>query len=291
LDRKKGFAALGLPLLALLLLTGCSQQPEITVGSKNFAEQLILGELVSQHLENTLHVHVRRKLDLGGTLLAHKALQAGEIDLYPEYTGTALTAILKQPPDSDPAAVLRKVREAYKPWNLEWSDPIGFNNTFAMVIRKEDADARNAHTITEAANFAKGWKLGVGYEFVTRPDGLPGLIGTYRLNVKGSVKTMDLGLLYQALEQGQVDMVAGNSTDGQLAAKPFVVLNDDRHYFPPYEAAWVVRTPAYQKFPGLREALAKLHLTTDQIRELNHELDSKHTPVREIARKFLAEHQ
>ena len=283
MDRKKGFTA-----LTLLLLTGCSQQPEINVGSKNFAEQLILGELVSQHLENTLHVHVRRKLDLGGTLLAHKALQAGEIDLYPEYTGTALTAILKQPPDSDPASVLRKVREGYKPWNLEWSDPIGFNNTFAMVVRKEDADARNAHTITEAATFAKGWRLGVGYEFVTRPDGLPGLIGTYRLNIKGSVKTMDLGLLYQALEQGQVDMVAGNGTDGQLSAKPFVVLADDRNYFPPYEAAWVVRAAAYQKFPGLREALAKLHLTTDQIRELNHELDSKHTPVREIARKFLA---
>ena len=284
MDRKKGFTA-----LTLLLLTGCSQQPEIIVGSKNFAEQLILGELVSQHLENTLHVHVRRKLDLGGTLLAHKALQAGEIDLYPEYTGTALTAILKQPPDSDPASVLRKVREGYKPWNLEWSDPIGFNNTFAMVVRKEDADARNAHTITEAATFAKGWRLGVGYEFVTRPDGLPGLIGTYRLNIKGSVKTMDLGLLYQALEQGQVDMVAGNSTDGQLAAKPFVTLADDRNYFPPYEAAWVVRAAAYQKFPGLRGALAKLHLTTDQIRELNHELDSKHTPVREIARKFLAD--
>ena len=284
MDRKKGFTA-----LTLLLLTGCSQQPEIIVGSKNFAEQLILGELVSQHLENTLHVHVRRKLDLGGTLLAHKALQAGEIDLYPEYTGTALTAILKQPPDSDPASVLRKVREGYKPWNLEWSDPIGFNNTFAMVVRKEDADARQAHTITEAATFAKGWRLGVGYEFVTRPDGLPGLIGTYRLNIKGSVKTMDLGLLYQALEQGQVDMVAGNSTDGQLAAKPFVTLADDRNYFPPYEAAWVVRATAYQKFPGLREALAKLHLSTDQIRELNHELDSKHTPVREIARKFLAD--
>ena len=283
MDRTKTLTA-----LAVLLLSSCSQKPELIVGSKNFAEQLILGELAAQHLEKTLNIHVRRKLDLGGTLLAQKALEAGEIDLYPEYTGTALTTILKQPPDRDPAEVLKRVRAGYRQWNLEWSDPIGFNNTFAMVIRKADADERNAHSISEAATFAKGWKLGVGYEFVTRPDGLPGLIGTYRLNTKGSVKTMDLGLLYQALEQGQVDMVAGNSTDGQLAAKPFVVLEDDKHYFPPYEAAWVVRDSAYTKMPGLREALAKLHISTEQIREMNAELDSKHTPLREIARNFLS---
>ena len=284
MDRTKSLTA----VVLLLLFTGCSQKPELIVGSKNFAEQLILGEIVSQSLERTLGVRVRRKLDLGGTLLAHKALQAGEIDLYPEYTGTALTAILKQPPERDAALVLQHVREGYKAWNLEWSDPIGFNNTFAMVIRKADADERNAHTITEAAQFQKGWRLGVGYEFVTRPDGLPGLIGTYRLNTKGSVKTMDLGLLYQALEQGQVDMVAGNSTDGQLAAKPFVVLEDDQHYFPPYEGAWVVRSAAYAKIPGLKAALANLHISTDEIRRLNGELDEKHTSVREIARKFLA---
>lgn len=286
MDRTKALTA-----LAVLFLTSCSHQPQLVVGSKNFAEQLILGELVSQHLENTIHLHVVRKLDLGGTLLAHKALQAGEIDLYPEYTGTALTAILKQPPDADPAQVLRKVREGYLPMKLEWTEPLGFNNTFAMVVRKEDSESRNTRTLSEAAAFEKGWKLGVGYEFVTRPDGLPGLIGTYRLNVKGSVKTMDLGLLYQALEQGQVDMVAGNSTDGQLSSKPFTVLEDDRHYFPPYEAAWVVRQDAYQKFPGLHEALAKLHLNTEQMRELNHQLEANHTPVREIAKQFLAQHR
>ncbi len=166
--------------------------------------------------------------------------------------------------------------------------PIGFNNTFAMVIRKEDAEARGTHTISQAAQFEKGWKLGVGYEFVQRPDGLPGLIGTYRLNTKGSVKTMDLGLLYQALEQGQVDMIAANSTDGQLSAKPFVVLEDDQHYFPPYEAAWVVRAAALNRLPGLRGALAQLHITTDQMRAMNAELDQKHTPVKQIAKTFLS---
>ncbi len=287
MDRTKSLTAL---TLASLLLTGCTKQPELVVGSKNFSEQLILGEIAAQHIESTLHIHVRRKLDLGGTLLAHKALQAGEIDLYPEYTGTALTTILKQPPEADPAAVLAKVRAAYKPWNLEWADPLGFNNTFAMVIRREDADARNAHTLTEAAAFPKGWRLGVGYEFVSRPDGLAGLISTYRLNAKGSVKTMDLGLLYQALEQGQVDMVAGNSTDGQLSSKPFVALEDDRHYFPPYEAAFVVRSAAYAKFPALRAALAQIHLSTSQVRQLNHDLESNHTPVRQIAKNFLSHH-
>ncbi len=175
-------------LVAVVLLGSCSHQRKIVVGSKNFSEQLILGEIVAQHLEQALQTHVQRKLDLGGTLLAHQALVKGEIDLYPEYTGTALTTILKQEPDRDPAAVLEKVRSGYKQWNLQWAAPLGFDNTFAMTVRKEDAEERGVHTLTEAAQFAPGWKLGVGYEFLKRPDGLAGLIRTYRLNAKGSVK-------------------------------------------------------------------------------------------------------
>ncbi len=275
--------------VALLVLTGCARGPVIKVGSKNFSEQLILGEIIAQHLEKTLHVHVERKLDLGGTLLAHQSLVNGQIDLYPEYTGTALTTILKQAPDPDAKVVMDRVRAGYRQWNLEWSAPLGFINTFAMVIRKEDADARGVHTLSEAARFEKGWKLAVGYEFVKRPDGLQGLIGTYRINAKGSVKTMDLGLLYQALEQHQADMVAGNSTDGLLSVKPFTVLEDDRHYFPPYEAAIVTRAAAFTQFPGLREALAKLdgRISTDAMRKMNQELDGQHRPVKEIAAEFL----
>jgi osmoprotectant transport system substrate-binding protein len=214
---------------------------------------------------------------------------SGQIDLYPEYTGTGLTTVLKRPSEADAKAVLDRVRAGYKHWNLEWSPPLGFINTFAMVVRKEEADARAVVRLSEAAEYAPGWKLGVGYEFVKRPDGLSGLIGTYRLNIKGSVKTMDLGLLYQALEQRQVDMVAGNSTDGLLSVKPFTVLDDDRHFFPPYEAAIVTRGDAFAKFPGLREALAALsgRITTDAMRKMNYELDGKHRPVREIARAFL----
>lgn len=278
-------------LVAVVLLGSCSHQRKIVVGSKNFSEQLILGEIVAQHLEQALQTHVQRKLDLGGTLLAHQALVKGEIDLYPEYTGTALTTILKQEPDRDPAAVLEKVRSGYKQWNLQWAAPLGFDNTFAMTVRKEDAEERGVHTLTEAAQFAPGWKLGVGYEFLKRPDGLAGLIRTYRLNAKGSVKTMDLGLLYQALEQRQVDMVAGNSTDGMLSAKPLVVLEDDQHYFPPYQAALVVRSQAYSEVPGLEGAVAALsgHISTEAMRKMNYELDGKHRPVREIAKEFLKE--
>jgi osmoprotectant transport system substrate-binding protein len=284
MDRTKILAA-----VLVLLLSGCSRGPVIRVGSKNFSEQLILGEIVAQHLEKTLHVHVERKLDLGGTLLAHQSLVNGQIDLYPEYTGTGLMTVLKQGPDADAKAVLKRVRAGYKQWNLEWSAPLGFVNTFAMVVRKEEADARAVRTLSDAAGYEPGWRLGVGYEFVKRPDGLSGLIGTYRMMTKGSVKTMDLGLLYQALEQRQVDMVAGSSTDGLLSVKPFTVLEDDRHYFPPYEAAIVMRSDALARVPGLRGALASLNgrISTDAMRAMNYELDGKHRPVKEIAKNFL----
>jgi osmoprotectant transport system substrate-binding protein len=243
----------------------------------------LLGEIVAQHLENRLHGHVSRKLGLGGTLLTQQAMVNGDIDVYPEYTGTALTAVLKEKPLKDPGQVLAKVRQGYAQWHLEWLDPLGFENTFAMVVHKGDAT-----TLTQAAS-ARAWKLGAGYEFAHREDGLPGLVKTYGLRLAGSVKTMDLGLLYQALSKGQVEMVAGNSTDGMLAVLPVTVLEDDRHYFPPYECALVVREAAEHEFPALRPALVELSgkLSSDTMRRLNYELDGKHRPAREIARNFL----
>ena len=272
-------AALAVTLLA------CSHEPRVRVGSKNFSEQLILGEIVAQHLENRLHGHVSRKLDLGGTLLAQQAMVSGDIDVYPEYTGTALTAVLKEKPLRDPAQVLAAVRQGYAQWHLEWLDPLGFENTFAMAIRKE---AGGPSTLTEAAA-AQAWKLGVGYEFARREDGLPGLARTYGLRLSGAVKTMDLGLIYQALTKRQVDMVAGNSTDGMLSVLPITVLRDDKHYFPPYECALVVREAAEREFPALRPALVELsgRISSDTMRRLNYELDGKHRPAREIAQDFL----
>ncbi len=275
-------------LLLALGVTACNRDPRIRVGSKNFTEQLILGEIVAQHLETRLHAHVSRKLDLGGTLLAQQALENGDIDVYPEYTGTALTAVLKQSPLKDPRAVLDAVRAGYRQWGLEWLEPLGFENTFAMAVRTEDAQRRHARTLSEAA--ASGaWKMGVGYEFARREDGLPGLEKVYGLKLAGAPKTMDLGLLYQALSRSQVDMVAGNSTDGMLSVLPITVLADDRHYFPPYQCALVVRQAAEGQFPGLRAVLTELsgRIDSDTMRRLNYELDGKHRPAREIARDFL----
>ena len=290
MDRTKIFAGLTLACVIVCMFCACTRARRLTVSSKNFSEQLILGEIAAQHLENRLHQKIARKLDLGGTLLAHQAIVKGEIDLYPEYTGTALTTILKQPPSSDAAEVLAKVRSAYREWHLEWMEPLGFDNTFAMVVRREDAEARNVKTLSDAAQYQPGWRLGVGYEFVKRPDGLAGLLTTYGLRVKGSVKTMDLGLLYQAMQQKEVDMVAANATDGLLSVLPLSVLSDDKRYFPPYQAAFLVRSQALAEYPGLRDALRELEgkLSTGTMRKLNHELDGNHRPIREIAREFLA---
>jgi glycine betaine/choline ABC-type transport system substrate-binding protein len=273
---------------AALLCAACSSAPRIRVGSKNFTEQLILGEIVAQHLEARFRGRVSRRLDLGGTLLAQQALESGEIDVYPEYTGTALTSVLKKAPLKDLGQVLGEVRAGYRQWRLDWLDPLGFENTFAMAIRK--SDATGISNLSEAAR-ARSWRLGAGYEFAHRPDGLPGLLKTYGLRMSGSPKTMDLGLLYQAVSKSQVDMVAGNSTDGLLSVLPLTVLKDDRNYFPPYECALVVREDAEGKFPGFTSALRELSgkIDSDRMRQMNYQLDGQHRSAREIARNFLRE--
>lgn len=276
--------------LWLVSITGCGNERPITVGSKNFTEQVILGEIVAQHLEHRLGQRVDRKLNLGGTLLVHQALVNGDIDLYPEYTGTALTTILKLPPVRDPAAALGSVRDEYfKRFGVEWLDPLGFNNTFAMVIRGEDARRHLLKTLSDAAGYAAGWTLGIGYEFQQRADGLDGLLKTYRLPVNGSPKTMDLGLLYQALEQRQVNMVAANATDGRLSVLDVLVLNDDRHYFPPYDCALAVRSDFLKRDPAVQEALTELAglFGDTAMQKLNYAVDGEHRPVQDVAQEFL----
>jgi glycine betaine/choline ABC-type transport system substrate-binding protein len=281
MDRTAGFV---LPIV--LTITGCSSTPRVVVASKNFTEQVLLGEIVAQQVERRAGVAVERKLNLGGTLLAHKALESGGIDLYPEYTGTALTAVLAKPAAKDRKQVLAEVRAAYAPLGIEWLDPLGFNNTFAMVVRSE----AKLRTISEAASRAEPWRLGVGYEFVQRPDGLQGLVQTYRFRLKGDPVTMDLGLLYPALRSGQIEMGAASATDGQLTDPAFTVLSDDRQYFPPYECAVVVRLQTLQKFPALRGALNQLsgRITDADMRRLNAAVDRDKRSIVEVAREFLA---
>ena len=279
-----------LATLTALLLLGCPGRRTITVGSKNFTEQVLLGEIAAQQLERRLGTRVTRKLNLGGTLLAHEALVAEQIDLYPEYTGTALTAVLKLPLQSDPNTVFSAVAEAYRTrWKLLWLSPLGFNDTFAMVIRGEDARAERISTLSQAALRNEGWRLGVGYEFQGRPDGLPGLQKTYALPLRGSPRSMDLGLLYTALGERQVDMVAANSTDGLLSAHDLKVLEDDKHYFPPYEAAFVLGESLVRREPRARRALEELsgQFSNAVMQRLNYKVDGEHRPVPAVAREFL----
>jgi osmoprotectant transport system substrate-binding protein len=274
-------------VLVLGFLSGCATTPRITVGSKNFTESVLLGEIASQHIERKLGIQVDRKLNLGGTLLAHEAIKTGAIDIYPEYTGTALTAVLKQAPTNDPAAVFDKVRSEYrKQWSIDWCPPLGFNNTFAMVINKQ----LGITSLSEAANSARFWRVGAGYEFLTRPDGLPGLLKTYPLKIEGSPLTMDLGLLYSALQNGKVDMVAANSTDGMISVLPVIPLRDDKRYFPPYQCSVLVREDALRKYAGLRQVLDQLsgRFSDETMRKLNYAVDGEHRSVREVAAEALS---
>ena len=286
MDRRKALAA-----LALTLLAGCTGGRPLVVGSKNFTEQLILGEIVAQHVEARLGVAVERRLNLGGTLLAHQALVSGAIDLYPEYTGTALTAVLVLPPSSDPKAVFDQIAREYRErFQVLWLPPLGFDNSFAMVIRGADARRYVLETISDAARHPEGWTLGIGYEFQRRPDGLPALDRTYSLPWAKPPATMDLGLLYRALEQGQVTMVAASATDGLLSKLDVKVLEDDRGAFPPYEAAIAVRRQALEGFPGLREDLLELSgaISEEAMRQMNYQVDAEHRPIPGVAAAFLS---
>jgi osmoprotectant transport system substrate-binding protein len=286
LDRKTFLGCLS----AMVLATGCAKDPpRIVVGSKNFTEQVILGEIIAQHIENRLHAPVERKLNLGGMLLAHQALLSKQIDLYPEYTGTAFANILKSGGVSDPAVVLERVRAEYARMQLEWLDPLGFESSFAMAVRGEDARARHLETLSDAAADPKGFSLGCGYEFISHPDGFAALNAKYGLKWTAAEKTMDLGLLYRALMQKQISMVAGNTTDGVLSKLDVRVLKDDKHAFPPYQACIVVRAGALAKYPELRKTLQELSgkITEAQMRAMNYEVDGEHRQVRDVAREFL----
>ena len=276
--------------LVALAACGGARRDEIVVGSKNFSEQALLGEIVAQHLEARTHREVTRRFYLAGSYICQQALLAGRIDTYVEYTGTALTAILHDPLESNPGAVFERVRSEYQQrFGLDVLPSLGFNNTFAIVVRGEDARRLHLKTISDAVPYAHDWRAGFGYEFMERPDGFPGLARTYGLSFAEAPRILDLGLLYRALLEKQVDIVAGNSTDGLLAARDLTMLEDDKHYFPPYEAVPVVRPDALQRFPEMRAALLELagKISDDEMRKMNYEVDGEHRDIAEVAREFL----
>jgi glycine betaine/choline ABC-type transport system substrate-binding protein len=279
-------------LLVALVLTGCAKREHIVVGAKNFTESDLLAEIVAQQIERRTALPVERRLHLGGTFVCHRAITAGDIDLYVEYTGTAFTAILKQPPIADPDSVYRFVAAEYpRNFKLQWSAPFGFNNTFAILVRRADAERYGLRSIADLARVAPHWKAGFGYEFLERADGFTGLARVYGLKFSEPPTAMDLGLTYRALADRRVDVIAGNSTDGQIAALDLVALTDDRGYFPPYQAAPVVRAAVLERYPAVRAALAELagKITDAEMRRLNALADVEHKDIAEIARAWLAE--
>jgi glycine betaine/choline ABC-type transport system substrate-binding protein len=279
-----------LALIALLgLVSGCSK-PTVVVGSKNFTEQIVVGEIVAQLVESRLNLNVTRRLNLGGTLIAHEALVSGQIDLYPEYTGTAMTTIIKEKVVPDVRGVFDRARDVYaQQFRMTLMEPLGINNSFAMVTTDKFAAQHKLKTLSGAAGSDIKWRLGVGYEYLDRPDGYPLLRTHYPLSLAAAPRTMDLGLLFRALEDGQVDLVAANETDGALQRPGFTILEDDLKVFPPYQLCLVARTNSLNEKPGLRDALAALtgKITNEKMRQLNYEVDIKRRPAAEVAAEFL----
>jgi len=292
--RLPGIFAVLLMVAMVVLLLSCSSSDadRIVVGSKNFTESFILGELIAQQIETHTHLKVERRFYLAGTYICQQAILAGRIDIYPEYTGTALTVILKQPSGRDGTEVYQRVKHEYESrFGLTLGPAFGFNNTFAMEIRGAEARRLNIHALSQAAAFAPQWRAGFGYEFLERPDGYRGLVATYGLRFAEPPRVMDLGLLARALKDHQIDLAGGNATDGLIPAFDLFVLEDDRHYFPPYQAVPVLREQTIRQHPEVGRALADLNdkISDTEMQQMNYAVDSQHRDTRDVVREFLRE--
>jgi len=286
MDRRSFLSALA------LLLCGCMpKRSGLAIGSKNFTEQLVLGELLAQYLGRFTPLPIDKRFYLAGSYICHQALLAGRIDMYVEYTGTALVAILKEKPASDHVAVFNTVKDLYsRRFGLEVFPSLGFDNTFAMVMRGSDARRLRVRTLSQVAAVSSQLRLGVGYEFIERPDGYKGLAAKYNLKFAESPRVMDLGLLYRALQNNQVDIVAGSNTDGLIAALDLVVLEDDQHYFPPYDAVPIVRRETLDSHPEIAAALLRLsgRISADDMRRMNYAVDGEKKDAAAVVNDFLA---
>ena len=278
-------------VLGMVVACAPPRSSHVVIGAKDFTEQVVLGELLAQEIEASGGGPVERRFWLAGSYLCQQALVSGRIDGYVEYTGTALTAILKQPLDRDRARVDATVSRLYEQrYGVRVGPGLGFEDTFAMVVRGEDARRLGLRTISDVGPRSATMRLGVGYEFAERPDGLRGLSAAYGLRFAGEPRTMELGLLYRALAARQVDIVAGNSTDGAIKAMDFVALEDDKHYFPPYEAVPLVREDSLRKWPQIGVAMERLagKVDADEMRAMNLAVEAQHRDVGDVVRQFRA---
>jgi osmoprotectant transport system substrate-binding protein len=283
---------LSILLIPIFFLTACgpARENRIVVGSKNFTEQAILGEIFAQRLERKTSLRIERRFYLAGSFICQQAILSERIDLYPEYTGTALTAILKEKPQDTQEQVYQQVKSEYeRRFPLTLSPPLGFNDTFAIEIRGDDARRLHLQTISQAAAYTPHWRAGFGYEFMERPDGYKGLAATYGLRFAEPPRIMDLGLLDRALKDKQVDLIAGNTTDGLIPALDLFVLRDDRNYFPPYEAVAVIRQATVALHPEVGQALAELagKISDQEMQQMNYAVDGQHRDIKDVVREFL----
>ncbi|HET7617622.1 MAG TPA: glycine betaine ABC transporter substrate-binding protein [Vicinamibacterales bacterium] len=300
LKRRRARSSRMLPAAAVLVIViaaafaavSAARPPReaIRVGSKNFTEQIILGELLAQTIERDTGITVERRLNLGGTFIADRALRAGDIDVYIEYTGTADTAIFRNAPETDPARVLDRVRAGYAAAGLTVLPPLGFDNTFAILVRGDDARRLGLRTIEDAVPPARRWTPGFGYEFLQRADGYPGLVRTYGFRFAAPPVAMDLSLIYRALADRRVDLIAGDATSGLIAAYDLAMLRDNRRYFPPYDAVPVARAATLLRHPEVRAALESLagRIGVEDMRRMNYAVDVGRQDPSAVARDFLA---
>lgn len=283
-------------LILFMTLFACGSNPnsastnnKVVVASKGFTEQDILMELLAQQIENKANLQVERRR-FNSALVTHNAITSGKVDTYIEYTGTAYVAILKQKAVKDPQLVYNSLKQKYaQQFQLEVMPSLGFENTFAMIVRGEDASKFNLKNLSDLAKVAPKWRAGFGYEFIERQDGFPGLAKAYNLKFSQSPKLMDLGLIYQALLQKQVDIVNGNSTDGQIARFNLVVLNDDKKYFPPYVAVPIVRQETIKKYPQLGEAIKQLSgkISAQEMQQMNYQVQEEKKEIKTVVGDFL----
>ena len=272
---------------AAVWASGLAIRRDVIVGSKNFTEQVVLGEIIAQTIERQ-GLTVERRFNLGGTAIAHQALVSGAIDAYVEYSGTSLTAIFNLPAATDSEAVLEQIRDRYAAIGVTALPRLGFNNTFAILVREEDAGRLGLTTIGDLNKFA-GARAGFGYEFLERPDGLKGLTAAYGLRFAGPPRTMDLNLIYRAVAAKEIDVTAGDATSGQIDALDLTVLEDDRRYFPAYEAIPLVRSTVMLRHPDVGDALRRLSgaISAAEMRRMNYAVDGEKQDPFQVVRAFL----
>ncbi|NLK38866.1 MAG: glycine/betaine ABC transporter substrate-binding protein [Clostridiales bacterium] len=291
---KKWLLTLALPLILILplLLGSCGSGNTITIGSKDFSENILLGEIFAQLIEAKTDLKVNRKLNMGGTFVNFEAIKNNQIDIYPEYTGTALTAQLGMEVISDPDETYNVVAEEFDSrFGIKWLEPLGFNNTYAIAVTEKIYQETGAKTISELISAAPELIFGAEHEFFDREDGFDGLIATYGLNFKGDPLKMNVSLKYQAMDNGDIDVTDVFATDGNIMKYNLKILEDDKGFFPPYYAAPIIRNKTLEKYPELEEILNSLAGLFDDetMTALNYKIDVEGMDIAAVAKEFLEE--